>query len=367
LCFLVGAGALVAWLILAAGPIVAALAAAVSIIGVLAVSWFAYTSAGLLLDPVYPALALAALYVSGSLGTYARTELERARVRAAFGHYVSPVVVDELARRPEKLVLGGELRDVTLLFADVRQFSQIAERLDASELIDFVNALFGPLSDVILDHRGTIDKYMGDGVMAFWNAPLDQSDHAADACRAALDMLRALEAFNGRGAVQAAAKGQPFQPVRIGIGVNTGQCAAGNFGSAQRFDYSVLGDAVNVAARLESLSKTYGAAIVCGQRTVEAASDLAFLEIDRVVLRGRSQAEQIYALIGDDVVARSPAFSRLALAHGRVLKAMANRDTAGAHAALEEARSLGIRPYMPLADYLIMRLEAGGAAPVGDG
>lgn len=358
--FLVVAGALVAWLILVSGPLVAALAVVGAVAIVVVLSWFAFVRAGLLFDPVYPALALAALYVSGSLGTYVRTELERARVRSAFGHYVSPAVVDELARRPEKLALGGEMRDVTLLFADVRDFSKIAEGMNAGRLIGFVNELFGPLSDVILARQGTIDKYMGDGVMAFWNAPLDQPNHAEQACRAALDMVEALDELNARWTATGAAD----ETVRIGIGLNTGPCAAGNVGTARRFDYSVLGDAVNVAARLEAETKTFGCSIVCGQRTMAAAPGLAFLPVDRVQLRGRSQPEQVYALLGDETLATSAAFRDLSRSHVRMLEALAGGHAVAALAALEDGVRQAVPQYAPLADYFRARIATDGASTV---
>ncbi|MFZ4806768.1 MAG: CHASE2 domain-containing protein [Hyphomicrobiaceae bacterium] len=346
--FLLVVGALVAGLIMWFGPLVAALATLGAMVVVGAASWLAFSHAGYLIDPVYPSLAVVVLYVTGSLGTYLRTELERARVRTAFRHYVAPAVVDELARHPEKLKLGGERRDVSLLFADVRNFSRIAEGLEAEALIGFVNRLFGPLSDVILEHRGTIDKYMGDAVMAFWNAPLAEADHARLTCRAALAMQERLAALNGQWHAEAAARGESHAAVHVGIGINTGPCAVGNVGTAERFDYSILGDAVNVAARLESTTKTYGVPIVCGRPTVEAVPDFAFLEIARTSLRGRTQAEEIFALIGDETFAARPDFQALRRAHEELRRAMEAREHARAAAALAECLNVAPPACRPL-------------------
>ncbi|MEY8840194.1 adenylate/guanylate cyclase domain-containing protein, partial [Cribrihabitans sp. XS_ASV171] len=152
--------------------------------------------------------------------------------------------MSELEADPGALALGGDLRPMTVLFSDVRGFTTAAEGMTAAQLTEFVNALFTALTDVITDNRGTIDKFMGDAVMAFWNAPLQDPDHAAHACQTALEMLDALERFNRDNAHR-------FPETGIGVGINTGECYVGNFGSHHRFDYSVIGDEVNVASRLE--------------------------------------------------------------------------------------------------------------------
>ena len=194
------------------------------------------------LRSVYPSVALVALYVAGSLRSYIKSELERSFVRSAFSHYLAAPLVEELANNHERLKLGGEMREVTVLFADVRGFSKISEGLEAEALIRFVNEIFTPLSEVILAQRGTIDKFMGDAVMAFWNAPVPDPFHAANASQAALGMLYALDELNGRRAAEAAARGEAVSPIRIGVGLNTGECCVGNMGSPQRFDYSILGE-----------------------------------------------------------------------------------------------------------------------------
>ena len=193
LLFLVVVGAATAWLVYHFGAAMAAILGVVAIGAVFATSWFAFTQAGFLFDPVYPSLAVVLLYLATSLDNYVQTERDRNRVRHAFSHYVAAPLVEELARNPDKLKLGGEMREVTVLFADVRGFTKISEGMSAEALVRFVNELFTPLSEAILAQRGTIDKFMGDAVMAFWNAPLLDAQHARNAVRAALGMISRLQ------------------------------------------------------------------------------------------------------------------------------------------------------------------------------
>ncbi|MBS0237520.1 MAG: adenylate/guanylate cyclase domain-containing protein [Proteobacteria bacterium] len=328
LAFLLLVGTLVAWLIERSGALRAAIAGLASIALIFAVSWYAYVHGGLLFDPVYPALSVALLYFGVSLTSFVKSEIQRGEIRSAFGHYVAAPLIEELVKNRDKLQLGGETREVTLLFADVRGFSKISEGMRADELIRFVNRLFTPLTDVILSHGGTIDKFMGDAVMAFWNAPVHDSKHAANACRTALAMLDALGSLNASLQAEAAAAGLPFSPVRMGIGLNTGECVVGNVGSPQRFDYSVLGDVVNVAARFEEATKTFGARIVAGERTAAQASEFAFLELGSVTPRGKDRAENVFALLGDETYAASEEFRNVSRAHAAYLAARRSGDNA---------------------------------------
>lgn len=348
--FLALAGLAAAWLIGRSGAVVAAAASVAAIAGVGLLSSWAFSNAGLLFDPVYPSLALVAVYLTGSLANYIRSESDRAQIRSAFGHYVSPAIVEELARTPERLKLGGERRDVTLLFADVRGFSRLSEGMDAEALVRFINTLFTPLADTILDHSGTIDKFMGDAVMAFWNAPLTDPDHANKACRAALAMQAAMAAYNlDRGSGQA--------PVRLGIGINTGACVVGNVGSPQRFDYSVLGDTVNTASRLEETTKTYGVPVIAGADTAAAARALAFVEIGTAPLRGKDRPERLFALIGDESVAQHPKRAELAAGIAAFAAAMSAGDMATARTALEGCRRLGIADAATILEAAQLRLN----------
>jgi len=231
--------------------------------------------------------------------------------------------VTVLAAHPERLQLGGETRPMTIMFCDVRGFTAISEAFKSNPpaLTKLINRLLTPMSDIIMAHRGTIDKYMGDCIMAFWNAPLDDPDHADDACAAALAMLDELERLNRDLGAEAAAEGRPFQRLDVGIGINSGDCVVGNMGSTRRFDYTVLGDAVNLASRLEGLSKTYGVGIVIGEATREAAPSWAALELDQVAVKGKREAIRIYGLLGDRQLALTQAFAALSDRHAAMLAA----------------------------------------------
>ncbi|MBU2583596.1 MAG: adenylate/guanylate cyclase domain-containing protein [Alphaproteobacteria bacterium] len=359
--FLVGMGGLTAWLLGRSGPILAA-AIGIAAIAAVAVGCFqAYRASGLLIDPVYPSLSLAFIYAAGSLTNFVRSENERRQVRSAFANYLAPELVEELVAHPEKLKLGGESREVTLLFADVRGFSGIAEGLSAEELVAFVNRLFTPLSEAIIAEGGTIDKFMGDAVMAFWNAPLADPRHGEHACRAALRMLDQLDELNAQLASEAQSSGRVFKPVQIGVGLNTGDACVGNVGCPGRFDYSVLGDVVNVASRLEALTKSYGVAIIVGEATARSAPNLAFIEIDKVVPRGRSQPEAIFALLGDESVAQGLQFRQLQDAHRHFYSAMKSGKREEALAALEDCRAIGLAAYRPLLQSYSAKLKEGAA------
>lgn len=327
-------------------PQVAALASAA--IGLLVVAlllaggWFAFDSAGLLFDPLFPSAAVFLTVAVATYYTYRRTEIQRGEVRGAFGRYVAPAVVDHIIADPSRLKLGGEVRQLTLLFCDVRNFTSISERMSAAELTQFINELLTPLSEVILKNLGTIDKYMGDAIMAFWNAPIDQADHAARACRTAMEMARAMPALNKKWKERAAAAGGPdFPPVRIGIGLNTGDCCVGNLGSEQRFDYSAIGDDVNVASRFEGLTKHYGLPAIAGEATVMAAPDIAVLEVDLVRVKGRGRPARIYTfldLLGGDDSARQI----LVPAQEQFLACYRAADWDGALKAIEACQKSGV-------------------------
>jgi adenylate cyclase len=206
----------------------------------------------------------------------------------------------------------------------VRGFTTISEQYksDPQGLTQLMNRLLTPLTNVIIDRKGTIDKYMGDAIMAFWNAPLDDPKHEANACESALQMIDALERLNAERRREAEAAGQPFTPMKVGVGINSGQCVVGNMGSDLHFNYSCLGDPVNLASRLESQSKTYGVAIVIGSRTAAAVRDTyAVLEIDRLQVKGKTEPETIYTVLGRIHEAAGKGFARLAELNGLMLAA----------------------------------------------
>jgi adenylate cyclase len=435
-------------------------------------AWYAFTEQSVLFDAVYPAVSALLCYSLLVYVGHYTAEQQRRQVSEAFGRYLSPVLVQRLAKDPDRLKLGGELKQMTILFCDIRGFTRISERLqDRPEVLTtLVNRFLTPLSEEVLKHGGTIDKYIGDCIMAFWNAPLDDSAHAANACRAALDMFTALAALNAEleaeakqsdnakqiarayrdlkqlaaskrergeliallqheadqgsalaqyslakayrdgligmkdtaravdlfstaaqsgytpaqrnlGTRYARGDGVPhdrvmaltwltlaardglaaaeesrvellrhmgadeiseterrvhaWRPTRshqmvtqinMGIGINTGPCVVGNMGSRVRFDYSVLGDTVNLAARLEAQSSNYGVPIVVSAATRLEAGDFAALELDRVIVKGKTEPVAIFGLVGSPDTAASPDFQALSGAHGGMLSAYRTRQ-----------------------------------------
>lgn len=304
-------------------------------------SWQAYQQAGLLLDPVYPSVALSILFLVSSLLSYIRSESERQQVRQAFGYYISPAFMEELTKNPDRLKLGGEVRDLTVMFTDIRSFTTISERLTPEELIHLMNDFLTPMSDLVMGNRGTIDKYMGDAMMAFWNAPLDDPDHARHACLTALKMNDALIPVNEGIKARAAAEGRTPVLLNAGIGINTGPCSVGNMGSRQRFAYSALGDAVNLASRLEGQTKAYGINILVGEETVKLVSGLALLELDLIRVKGKEKPVRIFTLIGTEETSADENFKRWQTAHNGFLAAYRAADFGCAAQEIKTAREAG--------------------------
>ena len=302
-------------------------------------SWYAYFWYGLLIDPVFPSLVGLLVYLSSSAVLLFRTETERRQVRNAFSRYLAPAVVEHLAEHPERLKLGGELRELTIMFSDIRGFTTISEGMDAQELTSFLNRYLTPMTDVIMSHDGTVDKYMADGIMAFWNAPLEDARHAEHACLAALAMRTELARLNDSWRTEATTAGRPFREVRAGIGLNTGECVVGNLGSDQRFDYSVLGDDANVASRLEGQTKTYHVDIILGERTAMQVPQFAMLELDLIQVVGKTKPVRIFFLFGDEGVRATSAFAALETAHDAMIHAYRRRDWTKALSEIESCRA----------------------------
>lgn len=250
--------------------------------------------------PITPSLTFVVVAAAQGARDYAAERRMRRTITRAFSQYLSPVLVDRLASDPSQLQLGGENRTLTILFSDVRGFTTIAERMkdDPQRLTALINRLLNPLSGVILAAGGTIDKYVGDAIMAFWNAPLDDPDHAVHAVAAALDMLKALDQLNAELASEAEANGTAPIHLAIGVGLNTGDCVVGNMGSDIRFNYSVLGDPVNLAARLEGQTKSYGVPILLGEETARrAGARFAVVELDRVLVKGKTEPATVSTVV----------------------------------------------------------------------
>ena len=304
-------------------------------------SWFFFAKYRLLLDFTYPLLSTTAIYLTLIFSSFVREQAQRRQIRSAFGQYLSPAFVEQLAQSPEKLKLGGEERDMTIMFSDMRGFTTVSEtyKNNPQGLTALMNRLLTPLTNAILARKGTIDKYMGDAVMAFWNAPLDDREHRLNACNAAIDMLDRIDELNKLREQEAKESGQAFVPLKIGVGVNTGNCVVGNMGSDTRFNYSVFGDAVNLASRLEGQTKEYGFLILVGATTAQAVKDkFAILEIDFIMVKGKKEPEVVYALVGREDVAQSEGFQRLRDLVQDMLTCYRRRDWDGALGAIERGR-----------------------------
>jgi adenylate cyclase len=277
----------------------------------LGTSWYFYAQERLLIDATYPVMSSSTIVLMLVFSGFFRERSQRRRIRSAFGQYISPALVEQLAQTRDKLVLGGQEKVMTFMFSDVRGFTTIAEsfKRDPQGLISLLNRFLTPLTNAIINRRGTIDKYMGDAIVAFWNAPLDDALHAVEA---ALDMIDKTDELNLVRETEAAEQNRPFIPLKIGIGVNTGPCVVGNMGSTLRFDYSVMGDSVNLASRLEGQSKAYGLPIIVGSATAMAVKErFAILEIDFIMVKGKTEPEVVYAILGREDVAASAHFQQL--------------------------------------------------------
>jgi adenylate cyclase len=304
-------------------------------------SWYFYAHYRLLIDFTYPLLSTTAIYLTLIFTSFVREQAQRRQIRSAFGQYLSPALIEQLAQSPEKLVLGGEEREMTIMFSDVRGFTTISEsyKHDPQGLTTLMNRFLTPLTNAILARKGTIDKYMGDAIMAFWNAPLDDKEHQLNACEAAVDMLERIDELNKVREQEAKEGGHVYIPINVGVGLNTGTCVVGNMGSDLRFDYSVLGDSVNLASRLEGQSKEYGFPIIVGSRTALAVKEkFAILELDFIMVKGKKEPEVIYAIAGREDTAHSGRFQRLRNLTIEMLACYRGRDWEGALAAIDRGR-----------------------------
>jgi adenylate cyclase len=296
---------------------------------------------GVWLPMINPLIALAAAALSALLFRYGFVDQQRRRVQTAFRHYLAPDLVNQLAANPQQLRLGGETRLITVMFSDIRGFTSISEQYKSNPegLSRLINRGFlTPMTRLIMARRGTIDKYMGDCIMAFWNAPLDDREHADHACDNALAMLRELDRINAEFEAEAKAEDRVFQPLQVGIGLNTGECVVGNMGSEERFAYTAMGDAVNLASRLEGLSKTYHVDIILGEATRQAAPTWAAIELDLIAVKGKQDAVHVYTLLGSPELARSAEFLAHLEHHDRLLACYRAQDWTGASAALAKCR-----------------------------
>jgi adenylate cyclase len=239
-------------------------------------------------------LSLFGLYMINMIFGYFFESRTRTHMNELFGQYVPPDLVSEMASDPRHYSMESEKRELSVLFTDIRGFTSISEKLDAQELSDLLNRFLTPMTEVVHDKHGTIDKYMGDAIMAFWGAPVLDLQHAAHAVDAGLSMLKALDKINK----EFEKEGKPH--IKIGVGVNTGTMSVGNMGSRFRRAYTVLGDNVNLGSRLEGLTKAYGVDFIVSEFTKDEAIRFVYREIDRVRVKGKALPVRIYEVVGSE-------------------------------------------------------------------
>jgi len=247
-------------------------------------------------DTSFLYLELGILFVLTVAAKYLEEEQNKKFIRGAFSKYVAPVIVDSILKDPSKLSLGGEKKELSILFSDIRGFTTFSEKMEPHALSTFLNDYLGIMTRIVFDHKGTLDKYIGDAVMAFWGAPLDQPEHALNACKTAVAMMKALAENRPRWEQKYGV------PVNIGIGINSGPVAVGNMGSDQNFEYTVIGDHVNLASRMEGLTKEYGIGVVTSRFTFDCiqAAGLkppAHRLLDLVKVKGKKTAVELIEIL----------------------------------------------------------------------
>jgi adenylate cyclase len=325
-----------------AGALVALGALAAYLVG----SQVLFTRAGAALSVAYPALAIGLTYLGISVQHYVVADREKRQTRRMLDLYLSPSLAGFISERPETLKLGGEKSERTVLFSDIKSFTSFAERLEPEQLVELLNVYLGEMTDIVFAHDGMLDKYIGDGVMAVWGAPLPQPDHAARACRAALTMLVRLAQLNARGS----ARGWPTLSIRIGL--NSGPMVFGNMGSSGHLSLTVMGDNVNLGSRLEGINKLYGTTIIASQATVDLARDVIVArELDLVRVKGKAQTVRIYEVLGPAETAAR--WSGLIEHFHAGLAAYRARDWESAIAAFE--RAIEARPGDGPSDFYLRR------------
>jgi adenylate cyclase len=359
--------------IIIAAPMLSAtvvvLLGALLIAGLVGLSLYLFEEHNLLIDFTYPLISSWLIYLVLTFVNYFREQKQRQQIRSAFGYYLSPHMVEQLARSPEKLVLGGEERRMTILFSDVRGFTTISERYkdDPQGLTRLMNRFLTPLTNAIIERKGTIDKYIGDAIMAFWNAPVDDAEQEANACDAALEMQARAAALNVELKREADANGGVYMPLRIGVGLNTGPCVVGNMGSDFRFNYSVLGDTVNFASRLEARTKDYRLPLVIGSRTAEGAKEkFTTMEIDLIQVKGKTQPEAVFAVLGRADLEQDPRCRQLRDLNAQMLAHFRKQDWDAALGLIDHCRKIANGfEVSGLYDMYVERIDAYRADPPG--
>ncbi|MCK4670039.1 MAG: adenylate/guanylate cyclase domain-containing protein [Nanoarchaeota archaeon] len=248
---------------------------------------------GVIMNILYVPIAIGLTYTITILYFYMSEKKSKKELHNMFGKYVSPVVIEELLKNPSLLKLGGQKREITVFFSDIRGFTTISEEITPEKLVHVLNEYLSAMTKIILNHQGVVDKYIGDAIMAFWGAPLDQPNHAILGCSTAIDMAKDLRELRKKW------KQEGFPEIRVGIGLNTGKAVIGNLGSYDRFDYTAIGDTINLGSRLEGITKQYGVEIVISENTQKRVADkFVTRKLDLVAVKGKKRPIFIYELVG---------------------------------------------------------------------
>lgn len=285
-----------------------------------ATSWVAFRDYGVQFDATFPMLGGLVLFGGVFALQYIVADRERRGIRRSFAQYVSPEVLADIESKGYDLKLGGVEQDIAVMFADIRNFTPLSETMSPTELVSLLNELFTDLGKNILQNEGTIDKFIGDALMAFWNAPLPTQAYQRKACLAALGMREAIDALNIRKGLV------PDTPLAMAIGLSSGPACVGNIGSRDRFNYSAIGDTVNRAARVETSCRHIGFDLLVSDDIAAGASDLAFLMAGRIALKGQSGRATVHVLVGDATLAQGPEFIALAALHHQLLDSLSHPD-----------------------------------------
>jgi len=334
-------GLLLVLVVLMLGPIAGLAAGFAALVASVGLSWWLFIGQGIMLDPSFPLIGLTLTYLGLVFLRFLTTDVQKKQIRRAFGYYVAPSLLAAIEKNGDRLKLGGEVRPVTVMFSDMRGFTSLSEKLEPQQILGILNTLFGALGAEIVGKYGTIDKFIGDAIMAFWNAPVDVEGHEERALEAALGMRLRLAELNARDAFGLKAAGVAIDRLGIGIGLSTGDALVGNMGLETRFDYSALGDTVNVASRVEGTCKEVGYDIVVADPLRRAAPAFALLEAGAVALKGKADRVPIHILVGDKAMAETGTFRLLRQSHGEALSAL--RDGRDARGAIAECTALGLK------------------------
>lgn len=313
-------GATILWVMSGSGAFLSITASLSIGLLVMTASWVLFQKSGILLDITLPIFGGVLFFSAMTAFQFFVADRDKKMIRASFSRYVAPNVLHQIEQSGYQIKLGGELRPIAVMFCDMRNFTALSETMEATDMVSLLNTLFTELSDEILEQQGTIDKFIGDSIMAFWNAPLDMENYPYHACLSALGMRHALEALNPK------LDPKPEKDIGIAIGISMGTACVGNVGSRNRFNYSVIGEAVNIASRIEASCRHIDFDILVSEDVMRASDSLAFLNAGSLSLKGVSRKKPIFALVGDATVSQSSEFLALKELHAVLLTNFKNAE-----------------------------------------